>query len=133
MSALADFAQWGLAQSESAYDHWRPRLAEAIDPIYGGVEYLDYLLFGCGVAKLWTSENACIVTRFSFYPGCKIIEGLVAAGDLGEIKDTLIPLAEQYGREQGCRFATISSRDGWAKVLKSSGYAPHQVTLVKEL
>lgn len=115
------------------YAVWRPQFAEAIGPIYGGIGYLDYLLFGCGVAKFWESANAAIVTRFSYYPGCKIIEGLVAAGDLEEIVNILIPAAEQHGRDEGCRFATISSREGWQKVLKPHGYAPHQITLAKEL
>lgn len=132
---LGEFAHWTTAQQfgVSDYRRFRDRLAEAIDPIYGGVAYLDYLIEGCGVAKCFTSDNAAIVTRFSYFPGCKIIEGLVAAGELEEIVNVLIPAAEQYGREQGCRFATISSREGWAKVLKPAGWEPHQVTLVKEL
>ena len=115
------------------YDRWRPEFAKAIDPIYGGIDYLDYLLFGCGVARFWPGENAAIVTRFSFYPNCAIIEGLVAAGDLEEIRSILIPAAEQYGREQGCRFAMIASRNGWARALREDGYEPHQVIIAKEL
>ena len=115
------------------YAAWRPLLAEAIDPIYGGIAYLDYLIDGCGVAKFWCSDKAAIVTRFSYYPGCTIIEGLVAAGDLEEIVNVLIPQAEEFGRENGASFATISSREGWAKVLKKDGYEPHQVTLAKPL
>lgn len=116
------------------YARWRPEFARAIDPIYGGADYLDYLLFGCGVAKFWPGENAAIVTRFShFVPGCSIIEGLVAAGDLDEIVNELIPAAEQYGREKGCKFAVIESREGWQRALASSGYELHQVRLAKPL
>ena len=116
------------------YERWRPEFAKAIDPIYGGAEYLDYLLFGCGVATFWPGENAAIVTRFSYFtPECSIIEGLVAAGNLEEIVGVLIPRAEQFGRERGCKFAVIESRPGWQKALAASGYEPHQVRLAKPL
>lgn len=115
------------------YATWRPRFAEAIDGRLFTIDYLDYLLLGCGLATLHVGKNAAIVTMFKFYPGCKAIEGLVAAGDLEEIVNELIPLAEQFGRERGCKFAMISSREGWQRALKGSGYEPHQITLAKEL
>lgn len=115
------------------YERWRPEFAKAIDPIYGGISYLDYLVLGTRLAKFWPGENAAIVTRFSYFLDCSIIEGLVAAGDLDEIINSLIPAAEEYGRAQGARFAVIESRAGWQKALAASGYEPHQVRLGKPL
>lgn len=122
------------------YEHWRPRFAEALQdsPLFG-IMYLDYLVLGCGLATVHTMPNAAIVTEFKYYPGAqgheptvKVIHGLIAAGDLDEIK-RLIAFAEGWGRDQGCAFAMIESREGWTKVLKDDGWQPHQVTLVKEL
>jgi len=45
----------------------------------------------------------------------------------------LIPQAEKWGRKMECDFASIASREGWARVLAPFGYAVHQVTIRKEL
>ncbi len=58
---------------------------------------------------------------------------MIAAGPLEEIEDILIPIAEQWGRENGCAFGMIESRPGWAKRMKRHGYEPFQVSLIKEL
>jgi hypothetical protein len=76
---------------------------------------------------------AAIVTELRDYPGCRAIHGLAAAGDLGEIADVLIPAAEAWGKKQGCAFAIIESRPGWARQLRGSGYETHQVSVRKML
>jgi hypothetical protein len=45
----------------------------------------------------------------------------------------LIPLAEEWGRENGCVGALIESRVGWGEALKSEGYRPHQLAVWKDL
>jgi hypothetical protein len=68
------------------------------------------------------------------YPGGALdVHGLVAAGDMVEIRDNLIPCAEAWGRANGCIAGVVESRPGWAKVLKPSGYEVSQVTVRKEL
>src|SRR4051812_16680416 len=121
------------------YEYWRPRFAEALDGNLYGIDYLDYLVLGVGLAHLWPGSDAAIVTEFKYFPGpgghaptIKAIHGLVAAGDLDEIK-LLIKAAEAWGRSQGCRFAMISSRPGWQRVLQDDGWQPHQITLMKDL
>lgn len=115
------------------YRQWRDRFAEAIDGRFYGIEYLDYLILGCGMATIHVGEDAAIVTEFKHYPNCKAIHGLVAAGDLGEITATLIPAAEAWAKRQGCQFAVIESRPGWERQLKASGYEPFQHSVSKEL
>lgn len=115
------------------YAVWRPAFADAIDRRFYTIEYLDWLVSGGG-GSFWPGSQAAIVTEFKSFPsGARAICGVVAAGDLDEIVEVLIPAAEAWGHQRGCTFAMIESRPGWARQLKSSGYAPHQLTIVKEL
>jgi hypothetical protein len=116
----------------SPYEIWRPEFAKAIDPIYG-IKHLDYLVLHTGTAKFWPGVRAAIVTQMSYFADSCIIEGLVAAGDMKEIVESLIPQAEAWGKEQGASFAVISSREGWQRVLEPHGYSVHQVMLGKPL
>jgi len=115
------------------YLRFRPLFAEAMDQRLYSIEYLDQLLFS-GRAQIWFSDNAATVTEIKEYPtGAKVIHGLVAAGDLNEIVDILIPRAEEWGRSIGCALAVIESRPGWARELKKHGYEPFQTAIAKEL
>lgn len=97
------------------------------------IEHLDTLI-GSMKAQVWYSDNAGIVTEIRTYPsGAIAICGLIAAGELGEIVNTLIPKAEEWGRSIGCTLAMIESRPGWARELKKHGYEPHQLCIAKEL
>jgi hypothetical protein len=113
------------------YALWREAFAEAFDPRLYTIGYLDNLVLSMR-AQAWYSENAAIVTEVRTYPtGAKVIHGLVAAGDLEEIRDVLIPRAEDWARSIGCIMAIIESRPGWARALKD--YEPHQLAVRKEL
>ena len=117
----------------SGYLRFRSDFAEVLDPRLYTIEWLDEQILGQAV-RLWVGRGAAIVAQLKAYPtGARDIEGLIAAGDLGEIVNELIPAAEAWGREQGCIGAIIQSREGWARVLKGQGYAVHQVALRKEL
>jgi hypothetical protein len=104
-----------------------------MDPRFHGLDHLDGLVLS-GQGKVWIGEAAAIVAEVEFYPGgAKVLHGLVAAGALQEIVESLIPRAEAWGKSVGCTHAIIESREGWARVLKSHGYEPHQVAVRKEL
>ncbi len=115
------------------YERWRPYLADALDGRFYGIDHLDRLVLGTGEAQVWPGVAAAIVTELHYYPRCKAIHGLVAAGDLDEIVGSLIPAAEAWGRRQGCAFAIIESRPGWQRMLRGHGYDAHQVALCKPL
>ncbi len=83
---------------------------------------------------LIVGDKAAIVFSVELYPtGATDIHGQLAAGDLDEIADLLIPRAEQWGRRIGCAGAIVSSRPGWARRLKASGYETYQLTVRKGL
>lgn len=117
----------------SAYERFRPQFAEALDPRLYSIEHLDSLVYSMR-AQVFFGDEAAIVAEIKEYPtGARVIHGLVAAGDLVEIVERLIPAAEDWGRELGCILAIIESRHGWAKILKSQGYEPHQQAVRKVL
>jgi hypothetical protein len=102
-----------------------------MDERYHTLEWLDDQVL-TGKAYFWRSDNAAIIAEIRTYPtGAKDIHGLIAAGELDEIVNVLIPQAEEWAREQGCIAAQIESRPGWARALKD--YEPHQLIVRKEL
>lgn len=114
------------------YLRFRDAFEQAMDPRLYPIGYLDSLVHS-GRAAFWSNDKAAIVAELKAYPsGALVVEGVVAAGEMDGIK-VLIPLAENWGRRHGAAMSMISSRPGWAKVLRSAGYAPHQLSIVKDL
>ena len=114
------------------YLRFRPGYEKALTPDFYPIEYLDEKAVS-GDAVEFSTDNSAILVEIRVYPGgARVAHGLVATGDLDEIR-VLIGMAEQWGRDNGCTRAMIESREGWQKALKSQGYAPWQVTLVKDL
>lgn len=115
------------------YSRFRPLLAAALNPALCNPRDLD-LMLASGKAALISTDKAAIVFEVRIYPsGLRDVHGLVAAGDLNDIVETLIPQAEAWGRANGCSGALIESRPGWARILKHHGYEPHQLAVRKEL
>lgn len=113
------------------YAAYREVFEGVMDKRFYNIEWLDDLV-ARGVAMPIIGENAAIVIIIKTYPaGGKAVHGLVAAGDVKEIVERLIPMAEQMGRECGCIVGEIESREGWQRLLKD--YTTYQVTLRKEL
>lgn len=81
--------------------------------------------------RCWSDGKAAILARIKRYPsGFREVEGLAAAGEVGSIL-ALIVEAEEWGRQHGCKEASIASRPAWARLLPD--YQVHQVRIVKEL
>ena len=117
----------------AAYCRWRPAFAEVIDQRYYSIEWLEGQLLSARAFFLCTPEAAIIYEIKAYPTGACDVHGLIAAGDLSDIVHELIPVVEHRGRSLGCVGALISSREGWSKVLRSSGYKPYQVEIRKEL
>lgn len=137
MSALQQYAQWELAQSNAtdwpAYRKFRPQLTEALDPAFYPIEFVDDLLRS-GAAQLFTSEHAAMIAEIKDYPGgARVVHCLVAAGRMDEITDAIRPEVEAWGMRNGARQAIVESRSGWMRILRPHGYEPHQVAVIKQL
>jgi len=117
----------------AGYLRFRPQLAEALDPAFYPIEYLDHLLLS-GRARLFLSDHAAMVAEIQDYPGgARVAHCLVAAGRMEEIVDLLRPRVEAWGAANGCSRAIVESRAGWMKVLKPHGYEIFQVSVMKEI
>lgn len=114
------------------YLKFRDGFASILDERFYPLPWLDAQVWS-QLVKLWCCEDAAILVELRTYPsGAKEVHGLAATGNMESIIG-LIPLAEQWGRENGCVVATIESREGWKRALKSYGYVPYQTVIRKEL
>ena len=115
-----------------AYLSRRGEIAGLLDPRCYTMNWLDSQVW-CGRIRCWHDDDALILAEVRMFPaGAREIHGMIAVGDLGGILG-LIEQAEQWAINENIEFATIASRAGWSKVLKSRGYAPFQIELRKEL
>ena len=104
-----------------------------MDPRFYSIEYLDWLVM-TGRAGIWFSDNAALVCEIKVYPtGARAVAVVIAAGDKNEIVNELRPAAEAWGKDNGCTFSMVESREGWGHALKTHGYEAFQRALVKEL
>lgn len=116
----------------AGYLAFKPAFDEVVDERLYPEGWLDLEVLS-GRARFWRNETAAIVATIKQYPsGTKAVHGLIAAGDLEGIGN-LIPLAEQWGRDEGCIYGEIESRPEWARVMKHAGYFPCQLMLRKGL
>lgn len=113
------------------YLDFRAGFASIIDPRFYTIEWLDQQVWA-GFARCWACDDAAIIAEVKTYPtGATEVHGIAATGNLESIVNTLIPLAEEWGRSMGCITASISSRPGWVKALPD--YHLYQTTIRKEL
>lgn len=112
-----------------AYERFRDEFA-ALSPERYPADYIDRQVW-TGAWRCWGNDRAAILAEIRTYPsGLREVHGLGAAGDVRAIID-LIPFAEAWGAQAGCRLASIESRQAWGKLLP--GYEVEQVRIVKEL
>jgi len=114
-----------------SYLLWRPAFTAALDIRLHTPEWLDARILA-GSAQFWRSEGAAAVTEIRSYPtGAYEVHGLIAAGDAGEVRDRIIPQVEAWGRMIGALGLVVESRPGWARLLRGSGFEPHQLAVRK--
>lgn len=102
----------------------------ALDPDRYPAWHIDEQV-ASGKWRCWGNDKAAILAEIKTYPaGLREVHGIAAAGDLQEIV-TLIPHAEEWGRQHGCVRAVIESREGWLRMLPD--YCAHTVAARKEL
>lgn len=84
-----------------------------------------------GECRLYTGRASALVCEMQDWPQRKVLLLWLAGGDLAELRDELRPLAERWGREQGCTHVSIIGRPGWARALPE--YEQIAVVCGKEL
>jgi hypothetical protein len=86
-----------------------------------------------GEARFWPGAASALVAAVDTDPGGRRLLIWLAGGAREELETHLLPLAEAWGRQTGCRRALIIGRAGWERTLKSKGYAPLARIVAKEL
>lgn len=71
-------------------------------------------------AQLWPGRQSAMVTQLVKQNELRLHVWL-AGGDLADLL-SMTPGVEAWGRQQGCTFATINGRKGWARLLRSAGF-----------
>lgn len=116
----------------SAYRRYRSEIIEILDERFYPIEWVDQQI-AAGRIGLMENDAAIIGVERKVYPGGAVeLHGMFAAGELNGILE-LIDLACEAGRKSGCTIATIASRAGWSKVLRSRGFEVRQQVISKEL
>jgi hypothetical protein len=117
----------------AGYHRFRHQIAEALDPAFYPIEYVDRLLL-TGQAQIFLSEHAAMIAELKLFPGgARVCHCLVAAGRMEEIVDEIRPQVEAWGMRNGCTKGLVESRAGWSKMLKPHGYEIWQVSVMKDL
>ncbi len=90
-------------------------------------------MVGAGEAQFWPGERAALVALIEEDPAERRLLIWLAGGDLREVTDRLVPTAEDWARDQGCRRVLVIGRPGWERELAPRGYAPVARIIAKEL
>lgn len=116
-----------------SYPAFRDKFAAALDERFFTIDYLDALMAN-GEVEIINTPTSAIVVEIKEYPaGARVVSGVVAAGDIDEIANVLIPQAEAWGRSLGCQYGMIESQKGWERAMKKHGYRHFTTAIVKEL
>lgn len=128
MDTLVSFSP---LEVENEYRHWRDRLAEANNPKFIPIAYIDQRLLEGKAYFLATTEAAMVVEIVQYPGGAKVVSVIAAAGDKDELLGPLAEEAVALGWSAGCDHAMVPGRVGWRRELPD--YFHYQTILVKEL
>lgn len=134
-SHLAPKTKAGAATDDqlTAWAAFRSAFAAIIDERFYPLAWVDEQV-AIGNFVLMSKGDSAILLSVKVYPsGLRELTGEAATGKRETIVSALIPQAEQFGRAIGCETACISSREGWARIMKSHGYSLHQTSIRKAL
>lgn len=116
---------------ENTYEHWRARLAEANNPDFIPITFIDKRVSE-GSAIFLANADAAIVIEVLTYPGgAKAASVLAAAGDKATILGDLTDKILGWAKAAGLTHAMVPGRVGWKRELPD--FFHYQTILVKEL
>jgi len=114
----------------------RGNLQAALDEAHNTFSVEDILLaVESGTYQLWEEKDSVIVTEILTYPQAKVLNFILAAGDLPTLSRMFIVL-EHWGSDvEGCRIAATTGRMGWTRsfLTKEQGWKATHVVLTKEI
>ena len=90
-------------------------------------------LIEVGEARLWAGRQSAVVAALERDPLERRLLIWLAGGARDELEEELLPQAEAWGRDCGCRRVLVIGRAGWERTLKTKGYAPLARLIAKDL
>ena len=88
----------------------------------------------CNRAQVWQGESSVNITQLNQHVDCKKCRIWLAAGDMTELVERMLPEVEKWAKAEECGGITIVGRKGWVKKLKSKGFSePPLAMLEKEI
>lgn len=106
------------ALAHAGHTHTRQDIAEGINS---------------GRFQYWPGTRCCVVTEIMEYPRARKLHIFLAAGDLDEILDDILPQLKDFARETGCSAITNISRKGFLKRLPAHGFKAKSVAFEMEI
>jgi len=96
-------------------------------PLYTADDILD----ACerGDMQLWCIGQSVLVTEVVAFPQARVVRSVAAAGRLRDILE-ILPVAESWAKDLGCRYAIAAGRRGWGRAL---GYRVGASEFMKEI
>lgn len=122
---MIDWAEFGRCQGwlEDALKY--NMTGQTLDDVKSGLTSGEYIL--------WPGRNSAIVTEHFETPHGKFLNFFLAAGDLDELADMVVPI-EDWAKKNGVTKITLYGRRGWGRTfLKKSGYKTHWVIMTKDI
>ena len=120
---------------EAEWDRCAPWLEEALEH-NGGTHRIEDVLHQVLTdpdTLFWPGERSAAVTQIIRYPRLNQHHMWLCGGDLHEIIDDMLPIAEAHGVLNGCTRFSTAGRPGWKRVLKDKGYTLAFESCWKEL
>lgn len=112
-----------------SWTRWRKWLLPALED---GSEADLLADIRAGHAQLWVGERSAMVTQVVEEASGRALHVWLAGGALADIL-ALKPGVEAWGRARDCDYVTINGRRGWARILRSDGFAWNGQDLCKRL
>lgn len=75
-----------------------------------------------GRYRLIAGDRGALLAEVVEIEGEEMAHLYLAGGELGEIRDRLLPRLQSYARAAGCRWLMISGRKGWARAFRGEGF-----------
>ena len=85
-----------------------------------------------GRMQIHSRDDAVVVTELMSFPRRKIVNGILAAGNLRSILDMESDV-ERFARSEGADAIITHGRPGWGRVGKKTGWQFHSMCFVKRL
>lgn len=113
------------------FNRCRPFIQAALDRDLGTHDIEDVrVLVESGVAQIWPTKNAAMISVVETYPKAKVLRGWLSGGDLTEIQQSE-PVIRKWAEGQGCDLVLIGGRKGWLRAF--DGYREACTVMFRKL